>query len=203
MNKQSVSSQELAPFFKMSRSPPEEPEMRTVRSGWESRGQRSLAGCGPQGAEESDTTEWLSAHAGTSHWGWEGRHTQARTLPQSCPTPCGSMDCSPQAPLSMGVSRQEYWSGLPFPRAGDLPHPGTEPESLAPPALAGRFFPPGPPGKTQEEVMRYFIIIIIKSSTQQQPKYPCAYNFTLVKQKRNLKLSKWKKKCIYLQWKSI
>ena len=42
--------------------------------------------------------------------------------------------------------------------------------------------------------MRYFIIIIIKSSTQQQPKYPCAYNFTLVKQKRNLKLSKWKKK---------
>ena len=42
--------------------------------------------------------------------------------------------------------------------------------------------------------MRYFIIIIIKSSTQQQPKYPCACNFTLIKQKRNLKLSKWGKK---------
>lgn len=46
--------------------------------------------------------------------------------------------------------------------------------------------------------MRYFIIIIIKSSTQQQPKYPCAYNFTLIKQKRNLKLSKWGKKNVFI-----
>ena len=44
-----------------------------------------------------------------------------------------------QAPLSMGFSRQEYWSGLPFPPAGDLPNPGTEPISLASPALAGGF----------------------------------------------------------------
>ena len=34
-----------------------------------------------------------------------------------------------QAPLSMGVSRQEYWSGLPFPPPGDLPDPGIEPAS--------------------------------------------------------------------------
>ena len=34
-----------------------------------------------------------------------------------------------QAPLSMGFSRQEYWSGLPFPSPGDLPDPGTEPRS--------------------------------------------------------------------------
>ena len=34
-----------------------------------------------------------------------------------------------QAPLSMGFSRQEYWSGLPFPSPGDLPNPGMEPES--------------------------------------------------------------------------
>ena len=39
-----------------------------------------------------------------------------------------------QAPLSMGFPRQEYWSGLPLPSPGDLPHPGMEPE---PPALAG------------------------------------------------------------------
>ena len=32
-----------------------------------------------------------------------------------------------QAPLSMGFSRQEYWSGLPFPSPGDLPNPGIEP----------------------------------------------------------------------------
>ena len=36
-----------------------------------------------------------------------------------------------QAPLSMGFSRQEYWSGLPFPSPGDLPNPGTEPTSPA------------------------------------------------------------------------
>ena len=34
-----------------------------------------------------------------------------------------------QAPLSMGFSRQEYWSGLPFPSLGDLPDPGIEPRS--------------------------------------------------------------------------
>ena len=45
-----------------------------------------------------------------------------------------------QAPLSMGVSRQEYWSGLPFPSLEDLPNPGIEPASLASPALAGEFF---------------------------------------------------------------
>ena len=42
-----------------------------------------------------------------------------------------------QAPLSMGFSRQEYWSGLPFSPPEDLPHPGIEPMS---PALAGGFF---------------------------------------------------------------
>ena len=45
-----------------------------------------------------------------------------------------------QAPLSIGFSRQEYWSGLPCPPPGDLLDPGTEPVSLASPALAGRFF---------------------------------------------------------------
>ena len=45
-----------------------------------------------------------------------------------------------QAPLSMGFSRQEYWSGLPFCSPGDLPDPGMEPASLLPPALAGKFF---------------------------------------------------------------
>ena len=42
-----------------------------------------------------------------------------------------------QAPLSMGFSRQEYWSGLPFPPAGDIPNPGIEPTSLGSPGLAG------------------------------------------------------------------
>ena len=47
-----------------------------------------------------------------------------------------------QAPLFMGLSRQEYWSGLPFLSLGDLPNPGIELES---PALAGGFFTIQPP----------------------------------------------------------
>ena len=45
-----------------------------------------------------------------------------------------------QTLLSMGSSRQEYWSGLPFPSPGDLPDPGIEPGSLTSPALASGFF---------------------------------------------------------------
>ena len=52
-----------------------------------------------------------------------------------------------QAPLSVEFSRQEYWSGLPFPPPGDLPNPGIEPASLVSPALAGKLFTTVPPGK--------------------------------------------------------
>ena len=45
-----------------------------------------------------------------------------------------------QAPLSRGFSRQEYWSGLPFPSPGELPNPGSEPASSMSPALACGFF---------------------------------------------------------------
>ena len=45
-----------------------------------------------------------------------------------------------QAPLNMEFSRQEYWSGLPFPSPGDLPDPGAEPASLKSHALAGELF---------------------------------------------------------------
>ena len=52
-----------------------------------------------------------------------------------------------QASLSMGFSRQEYWSGLPFPSPGDLPGPGIEPRS---PALQADALPSEPPGKSIE-----------------------------------------------------
>ena len=52
-----------------------------------------------------------------------------------------------QAPLSMGFSRQEYWSGLPCPPAGDLPDPGIEPMCLTSPALVANSLPLEPPGK--------------------------------------------------------
>ena len=55
------------------------------------------------------------------------------------------MDCiAHQAPLSMGVSEQEYWSGLPCPPPVDLPDSGIEPESDA---LQAGYLPSKPPGK--------------------------------------------------------
>ena len=50
---------------------------------------------------------------------------------KSCPTLVIPWTVAHQAPLPMGFSRQEYWSGLPFPSPGDLPDPGIEPRSPA------------------------------------------------------------------------
>ena len=63
-----------------------------------------------------------------------------------CPTPCDPMGCGPPG-LSMEFSRQEYWSGLPFPPPGDLLDTGIKPSCLVPPTLAGGFFTATPPGK--------------------------------------------------------
>ena len=57
-----------------------------------------------------------------------------------CLTLCNPIDYSLPASLSMGFSRQEYWSELPCPPPGDLPDPEIESMSLTSPALAGRFF---------------------------------------------------------------
>ena len=65
---------------------------------------------------------------------------------QLCPTLCDLLDCIVyQAPPSMGFSRQEYWSGLPFPSPGDIPNPGFEPGS---PTLWADALPSEPPGKS-------------------------------------------------------
>ena len=65
----------------------------------------------------------------------------------SCPTLVTPLTVARQAPGTMEFSRQEYWSGLPFPIPGDLPNPGIEPISLESPALAGGSFTTAPPGK--------------------------------------------------------
>ena len=57
-----------------------------------------------------------------------------------------------QVPPSMGFSRQEYWSGLPFPSPGDLPNPGTEPGS---PALQADALTPEPPGKQPKTYFKH------------------------------------------------
>ena len=75
-----------------------------------------------------------------------GQRVCVCSVAQSCPALCNPMDCSP--PGSMEFSRQEYWSGLPFPSPGDPPGSGIRPASLAVAALAGRFFTIPPPGKS-------------------------------------------------------
>ena len=59
---------------------------------------------------------------------------------QSCTTLAIPWTIAHQAPLSMGFSRQEYWSGLPCSPPGDLPEPGMKPAFLKSPALAGQSF---------------------------------------------------------------
>ena len=54
---------------------------------------------------------------------------------QSCPALCDAWTVAHQAPLSMGLSRQEYWSGLPSPPPGDFPDPMIKPTSPVSPAL--------------------------------------------------------------------
>ena len=56
-----------------------------------------------------------------------------------------------QAPPSLGFSRQEYWSGLPFLSPGDLPDPGIEPRS---PALQADTLTSEPPGKPILDIQR-------------------------------------------------
>ena len=63
---------------------------------------------------------------------------------QLCPTLCDSVDWGLPGSLSMGFSRQGYWSELQFPSSGDLPNPGREPMS---PELQADSLPSDPPGK--------------------------------------------------------
>ena len=67
-----------------------------------------------------------------NYWSGGGSHDGGGGLvAKSCPTLATPWTVARQAPLSMGFSRQEYWSGLPFPSPGDLPNPGIEPGSPA------------------------------------------------------------------------
>ena len=70
---------------------------------------------------------------------------------QLSPTLCDPVDCSPPG-SSVGFSRQEYWSGLPFSSPGDLPDPGIEPRS---PALRTDVLTSEPPGGHQYVYVLY------------------------------------------------
>ena len=66
---------------------------------------------------------------------------------------------APQAPLSMELSRQEYWSGFPCPSPGDVPDPGIEPRSPALQADASPSEPPGKPLQLPSEVSMDILIL--------------------------------------------
>ena len=72
---------------------------------------------------------------------WLGRVGGGGLVAKSCLTLVTPWTAACQAPLSVVFSRQEYWSGLPFPSPGDLPDPGIEPRS---PTLQASLLYPGP-----------------------------------------------------------
>ena len=74
-----------------------------------------------------------------------------------------------QAPLSMGFSRQEYWSGLPCPPPGDLPDSGTEPTSLMSLALSGKFFTTSATWEAQSEAEKGLLQGHARSSFSKPP----------------------------------
>ena len=76
-----------------------------------------------------------------------GIYVRVCPVAQLCLTLCDPWTVAYQALLSMEFSRQEYWSGLPFPPPGHLPNPRIEPTSLISPALIGGFLTTEPPGK--------------------------------------------------------
>ena len=76
---------------------------------------------------------------------------------QSCPTLCNPCTAACQVPLSIEFSRQEYWSGLPFPSPGRLPNRGTEFTFPASSALSGVIFTTEPPGKSRTENEKFIL----------------------------------------------
>ena len=74
-----------------------------------------------------------------------------------------------QAPLLMGLSKQEYWNELLFPPPGDLPYPGSKSASLKSPALAGNFFTNKPPQKPPQ---MFTAALFIRAKKGKQSKYP-------------------------------
>ena len=93
-------------------------------------------------------------------------------IAKSCLTLVTPWTIACQAPLSMGFSRQEYWSELSFPSPGDLPDPGINPTS---PALAGEFFTTEQPGKLifSLNVHKVYLAIFSPLSVLQQGRKGC------------------------------
>ena len=86
---------------------------------------------------------------------------------QSCPDLCDPMECSLLGSSVHGISRQEYWSGLPFPSPGDLPNPEIEHRSSELQADSLTSEPPGKPGNFKDTGGTHVpISLLIKLSSE-------------------------------------
>ena len=99
-------------------------------------------------------------------------------LLQLCPTLCNRMDCSPPGSLSMGFSRQEYWSRLPWPPPRDLSNPGSNPGLLCLLQWQAGSLPLAPPRKQELGKWRFRCLFSYKES--------CWETLALDKQPRSL-----------------
>ena len=101
---------------------------------------------------------------------------------QTGSTPYDPMDCSPQAPLSTGLSRQEYWSVLPCSPPGDLHDTRIKPTFLMSPALTGRFSNTEAPGEALSPGVCsnscHWFSDAIKPSHSLSPPSPLAFNLS-------------------------
>ena len=77
-----------------------------------------------------------------------------------------------QAPLTMEFSRQEYWTGLPFPPKGNLPDPGIKPKSLGSPVLPGRFLTTGLQGKSLNLLLTVYVSRRSRSQNETEISHP-------------------------------
>ena len=105
-----------------------------------------LAHTGSQGAPGPEVSLLAKTACGSGQQSWEltAQEQSKCQLLSHIRLFATQLTVTCQAPLSMGFSRQEYWSGWPCPSPGDLPDPGIEPGS---PALQGDSFLTEPPGK--------------------------------------------------------
>jgi len=115
----------------------------------ESHGQRSLVDYSPWGHKESNKTEQLSPL--TSNVSLRVCLLSCLSHAQLSVTP---WTIAHQAPLSMGFSRQEYWSGLPCTPPWAFPDLGIKPATPVSPALQAGSLPTEPPGKSQHKPLR-------------------------------------------------
>ena len=122
-----------------------------------------------------------------------GVHTRAHVCVWVCVPSCFSrvwLFAAPwtvahQATLSMGFSRQKYYSGLPHPPSGDLPDPGIEPTSLTSLALAGGFFTTSTTWEAPKSNIAFCYIQVLKVETYIYT-YMYIYNSFVLKSKTHI-----------------